>query len=61
MSVLVSHKLQEERGLTSNRYHNHVILCGWNHRTQEIGNDLCADSKTALQPLVLIADYPPNP
>ncbi len=60
-SVLVSHKLQEERGLTSNRYHNHIILCEWNHRTKEIVNDLRADGKTALQPLVLIADIPTKP
>lgn len=43
------------------RYRNHIILCEWNHRTDEIVNDLRADPKTASQPLVLIADIPTKP
>jgi voltage-gated potassium channel len=47
--------------LNTYRYRNHIILCEWNHRTQEIVQDLRADPKTATQPLVLIADLPTKP
>jgi voltage-gated potassium channel len=60
-SVLVQHKLREERGLTSYRYQNHMILCEWNHRTASILSDLRADPKTAEQAIVLIADLPTKP
>ena len=60
-SILVRNQLREERGLNVYRYRNHIILCEWNHRTQEIIHDLRADSKTADQPLVLIADIPTKP
>ena len=60
-SILVQNKLREERGLNTYRYRNHIILCEWNHRTQEIIHDLRADPKTAEQPLVLIADIPTKP
>lgn len=60
-SILVQHRLREERGLSNYRYRNHIILCEWNHRTLEIINDLRADPKTAHQHLVLIADIPTKP
>ena len=60
-SVLVQHKLREERGLTSYRYHNHIILCEWNHRAASILTDLRTDPKTAHQGIVLIADIPSKP
>jgi voltage-gated potassium channel len=60
-SILVQNKLREERGLNNYRYRNHIILCEWNHRTQEIINDLRTDPKTANQSLVLIADVPTKP
>jgi voltage-gated potassium channel len=60
-SILVQHRLREERGLINYRYRNHIILCEWNHRTLKIVNDLRADPKTAQLPLVLIADIPTKP
>lgn len=60
-SILVENKLREERGLNTVKYHNHIILCEWNHRTHEIIKELRTDPKTALQPLVLIADLPTKP
>ncbi len=60
-SVLVQHKLREERGLTAHRYHNHIVLCEWNHRTRTILHDLRLDPKTADRPIVLIADLPSKP
>lgn len=60
-SILVQHRLREERGLNNYRYLNYIILCEWNHRTLEIVNNLRADPKTAQQPLVLIADIPAKP
>lgn len=60
-SVLVQHKLREERGLIAHRCHHHIVLCEWNHRTQAILRDLRADPKTATQPIVLVADLPSKP
>ena len=60
-SVLVQHKLREERGLTAHRYHNHIILCEWNHRARAILHDLRMDPKTAERPIVLIAELDSKP
>ena len=60
-SVLVQHKLREERGLIAHRCHHHIVLCEWNHRTHAILRDLRADPKTAAQPIVLVADIPSKP
>jgi len=60
-SILVQNKLREERGLSTCRCRNHIILCEWNHRTEEILKDLRADPKTADQPIVLIADLANKP
>ena len=60
-SVLVQHKLREERGLTAHRYHNHIVLCEWNHRTRAILHDLRLDPKIAERPIVLIADLDSKP
>jgi voltage-gated potassium channel len=60
-SILVQNKLREERGLNTWHFRNHIILCEWNHRTEEILKDLRADPKTADQPIVLIADIPTKP
>ncbi|HXF61830.1 MAG TPA: ion channel [Caldilineaceae bacterium] len=60
-SVLVSHKLREDHGLTHAKYRQHIILCEWNHRTAALLRDLRADPKTAHAPIVLIADLPSKP
>ena len=60
-SILVQHKLREERGLSTYRYRNHIILCEWNHRTAAILANLRLDPKTANQGIVLIADLPTKP
>jgi voltage-gated potassium channel len=60
-SILVKQGLREERGLSTYRYRNHIIVCEWNHRTHEIVNNLRADPKTAEQHIVLIADIANKP
>jgi voltage-gated potassium channel len=60
-SIMVQHKLREERGLSTYRFQNHIILCEWNHRTAAILASLRSDPKTAQQGIVLIADLASKP
>ncbi|PIE32182.1 cag pathogenicity island protein Cag26 [candidate division KSB3 bacterium] len=60
-SVLVEKKFKEDRGMSSYTFEDHVIICGWNHRSRVIISELRADLKTAEAPIVLIASrqHPP--
>jgi len=60
-SVLVEKKFKEDRGMSSYKFENHIILCEWNHRARVILSEFRADPKTADAPIVLIADIERKP
>ncbi|AFY69213.1 Ion transport 2 domain protein [Thalassoporum mexicanum PCC 7367] len=60
-SVLVDKKLKEELGMSHCTYENHIVLCEWNHRMRSIWNEFRYDYRTALTPMVLIADMERKP
>lgn len=59
--VFVERRLRKERGMGSYDLEGHIILCGWNDRTQEILKDLRADPRAAEAPIVLVADIETKP
>lgn len=60
-SFFVERKLKEDRGMNSVQLKHHLILCQWNHRAQEVLNELRGDPRTASLPIVLIAKLPAKP
>jgi voltage-gated potassium channel len=58
---LVDKKLKEELGMSHCTYENHIVLCEWNHRMRSIWNEFRYDYRTALKPMVLIADLERKP
>ena len=60
-ALLIRRKMREDMGMGSVRLKDHIIICEWNHRTKAIIRELRSDPKTAVQPIVLIADIPEKP
>ena len=60
-SVFVDQRQRKDRGMGDCDLEGHIILCGWNYRTQEILKDLRADSRSAARPIALVADVETNP
>ena len=60
-SAFVDQRLRKDRGMGDCDLKGHIILCGWNYRTQEILKDLRADSRSATRPIVLVADVDTSP
>ncbi|MEO1085126.1 MAG: ion channel [Acidobacteriota bacterium] len=60
-SIFVQRKLLKERGMGSSQWENHIIICQWNHRAQEILAELRADPRTADAAIVLLADIHQKP
>ena len=59
--AFVEQRLRKDRGMGEYDLEGHIILCGWNYRTQEILKDLRADSRSATSPIALVADVETNP
>ena len=60
-SAFVAQRQRKDRGMGDCDLEGHIILCGWNYRTQEILKDLRADSRSAARPIALVADVETNP
>ncbi|GIX49690.1 MAG: hypothetical protein KatS3mg131_3901 [Candidatus Tectimicrobiota bacterium] len=58
-SAMVSLKLERRGGMRPLHCRDHFVICGWNHKAQEIIAELRADPTSA--PLVLLADLPASP
>lgn len=58
---MVDRKMKEDRGMTSYKFKNHIILCEWNHRAWVIFNEFRADPQTLDIPIVVIADIERKP
>ncbi len=59
--AFVEQRLRKDRGMGEYDLEGHVILCGWNDRTREILKDLRADTRSAGQSIVLVADIETKP
>lgn len=60
-SLMVGMKLEGIRGMRAVNCTNHVVLCGWNFKAQEIIDELRSDLTGADIPVVLIADLAEKP
>lgn len=60
-SFFVELRLKRDRGMGSYDLNGHVILCHWNHSTEEVLRELRADPRTAESAIVLIADVDSKP
>ncbi len=60
-SIFVENKLKADRGMSSFDFENHIILCGWNYRAQEILNELRSDMRSESSPIILIANIESKP
>ncbi len=47
--------------MTSYKYHNHIIVCEWNSRSQRVLSELRLDPETTQTPIVLIAELDQKP
>ena len=59
--AFVEQRLRKDRGMGEFDLERHIILCGWNYRTQEILKDLRADTRAAGKPIALVADVETKP
>ncbi len=59
--VVVTQQLRTERGLGSLELKDHLILCEWNGRAQDILSELRHDPRSRATPVVLIADQDVKP
>lgn len=60
-SIFVENKLKADRGMNSFDFNNHIILCEWNFRAQEILHELRSDNRSLNSPVILIADIESKP
>jgi voltage-gated potassium channel len=61
VSILVKKQIQEALGMRSYKDKNHIIICEYNHRLNQIVNELRRNDETKQTPIVLIADIERNP
>ncbi len=60
-ATFIEGKSKMEKGLKSVKVKGHICLCGWNYKALEIIEELRADLKTKLKPIVLVANMPESP
>lgn len=59
--IFVEKKLKKERGMGSLELEDHIILCEWNYRMQEILKELRHDPHHSDTPIALLADVDVKP
>ncbi len=59
--IVVTQKLRTERGLSTHKLKDHLILCEWNRRARDILSELRGDPRSQDTPVVLIADLGTKP
>ncbi|MDF5724038.1 MAG: ion channel [Rhizonema sp. PD37] len=55
-SILVTKKMSQILGMSFYKFQDHIILCGWNYRSQVILKELRLEPQTKEKPIVLIAN-----
>lgn len=60
-SVFVERNLRREHGMGAMKLRDHIVLCHWNSRAQEILRELRSDNRTAEMPIALVAELPTKP
>ncbi|MBN1351051.1 ion transporter [candidate division KSB1 bacterium] len=60
-SMFVEQRLKAEKGLRAVKVMDHLIICGWNHRAQDIINEIRAHKGWRTEKIVLIADIDSKP
>ncbi len=61
ISFLVQKQIQEALGMRSYKDKDHIIICEYNHRLNQIVKELRKNDDTKQTPIVLIADIERNP
>jgi len=56
-SIFVTKKIREGQGLESFDYEDHIIICGWNNRTEPLMDTMFTLSRQRLQ-IVLVNELP---
>ncbi len=54
-TLFVENRLLESKGMKSTRFKDHIVICGWNFRGEDIVAELRADPKAGEIPIVIIA------
>jgi len=60
-SIFVEQKLKAEKGLKAVKLTDHLIICGWNHRAEDIVKEIRAHPAGRMAEIVLIADIESKP
>jgi len=56
-SIFVAKKIREGQGLESFDYEDHIIICGWNNRTESLMDTMFTLSRQGLQ-IILVNELP---
>lgn len=59
--ILVSSRIKADKGMKSFKFENHIIICEYNRRAENILSEIRARSENAAVPVVLIADLDEKP
>ncbi len=60
-SIFITRKMKEDKGMHSFEFENHLIICEWNYRTQDIIHELRLDDRLGTQHIILIAEIESKP
>jgi len=59
-SIFVARKIREDQGLESFDYENHIIICGWNNRTESLIDTMLLLSPKKNLRIILVNELPDN-
>lgn len=60
-SIIQNVNLKREMGKLVTSFQDHLIICGWSEKTEQIIEEVHCERKDSKQPVVLIADKGSNP
>ena len=60
-SIFVERKINQDLGMDSYDFENHIILCEWNYRAEIIIKELRLEPEIQKTPIILIADIERKP
>ena len=60
-TMFIENRFLEGKGVKPVKVKQHMLVCGWNYKTERIVAELRADRKAACRPIVVIAEFHEKP
>ena len=60
-SKIIQWVMRKDAGMGEAKYRNHIVICGWSPKGQEILRELHSDEVVDKRPIVIVADLEQNP